>query len=300
MKKICLLAVLLPFCYLTDAQTQNCTDKKHPMPVFSDSIRNVFEKNAAAAYEKVKNDNSNAEYLIWYGRRLAYLGKYREAIEAYTKGISLFPTNARFLRHRGHRYISLRCLDEAIRDLELATQLIKGQIDEIEADGMPNALNIPTSTLFSNIWYHLGLAYYLKGDYRNALSAYTECLHVSDNNDMYVATLNWLNITLRKLGNDKEADQRIKNLDPGMELIENHEYFNILMMYKTGDDSKLAAKVKSETGLSNATLGFGLGTYYLLRGEKQKAKEIYEKVVSGNQWASFGYIAAEFELERMK
>ena len=29
-------------------------------------------------------------------------------------------------------------------------------------------------------------------------------------------------------------------------------------------------------------------------------KELFEKVVAGNQWASFGYIAAEAELKRMK
>lgn len=291
---------LLFVCNLTlnsisNAQPGSCVDKQHPMPVLSDSIRNVFERNVELAEERLKKDNTNAEHMIWYGRRLGYLGKYKEAIETFTKGFWLYPDNARFLRHRGHRYITMRCIDEAIWDLEKASQLVRGQIDEIEPDGMPNAQNIPTSTLFSNIWYHLGLAYYLKGDYKKALSAYTECLNVSDNNDMYVATLNWLNITLRKLGNHAEADQRIKKLNPDMELIENHEYFNLLMLYKTGDDSKIAEKAKN-----NATLGFGLGTYYLFKGDKQKAKEIFEKVISGNQWASFGYIAAETELARVK
>ena len=61
-------------------------------------------------------------------------------------------------RHRGHRYVSIREFDRAIADLEYAATLIEGTEDEIEPDGMPNAMNIPVSSLHSNIWYHLGLA----------------------------------------------------------------------------------------------------------------------------------------------
>jgi len=33
---------------------------------------------------------------------------------------------------------------------------------------------------------------------------------------------------------------------------------------------------------------------------KGKAKDLFEKVLAGNQWSSFGYIAAEAELAKMK
>ena len=210
------------------------------------------------------------------------------------------PNNARFYRHRGHRYITLRCYDNAIADLKKAAELIRDQVDEIEADGIPNEKNIPTSTLQTNIYYHLGLAYYLKGDNRQALLAWEKCLDISDNDDMKVATLNWLNIVLRKMGRQKEADQHLLEVKDDMEIIENHDYFDILFMYKTGNDSKLAEKTQSQETLSNATLGFALGTYYLLKGNKEKAKDLFEKVVAGKQWSSFGFIAAEAELAKMK
>jgi hypothetical protein len=65
--------------------------------------------------------------------------------------------------------------------------LIANTPDQIEPDGLPNARNIPTSTLQSNIWYHLGLAHYLRHDFDRALDAYRKCLAVSKNPDGVVS-----------------------------------------------------------------------------------------------------------------
>jgi Tetratricopeptide repeat len=282
------------------AQKENCEDKQHPMPVLSDSVRKIYQANLVSAEKKYKSSNVNVDHIIWYGRRTAYLGNYKEAIDIYTKGITLFPANARLYRHRGHRYITLRCFDKAIEDLKKAADLIKDEIDEVEEDGIPNEKNLPTSTLQTNIWYHLGLAYYMKAEYRNALLSFEKCFEISENDDMRVATLNWLNLTLRKMGRSKEAAGRLSIVSANMEIIENQDYSDILFMYKAGDESNLVEKTKNQESLSNATLGFGLGSYYLFNGKKEKAKEMFEKVVAGNQWSSFGYIGAEAELARMK
>ena len=297
--------LILPFLFATIgftgfAQKQNCEDKQYPAPSLSDSIKKVFEANMRSAEKKYKADSSNDEHIIWYGRRLAYLGNYKEAIDIYTKGIDLHPNNARFYRHRAHRYITVRCYDHAIDDLKKAVELTRDQVDEIEQDGIPNEKNLPTSTLQTNIYYHLGLAYYLKGDNRQALLAWEKCLDIAGNDDMKVATLNWLNLLLRKVGRQKDADQHLKEVSKEMEIIENYDYFDIVLMYKTNDESKLVAKTQNQQTLSNATLGFALGSYYQLKGNKDKAKELFEKVVAGNQWSSFGYIAAEAELAKMK
>lgn len=296
---------ILPFLFAAIsntvfAQKENCEDKQYPAPSISDSLKKVYEANLRAAEKKYRADSTNDEQIIWYGRRLAYLGNYKDAISVYTKGINRYPTNARFYRHRAHRYLTLRCYDNAIADLQKAVELIRDQIDEIEPDGIPNEKNIPTSTLHTNIYYHLGLAYYLKGDNRQALLAWEKCLDIADNDDMKVATLNWLNIVLRKMGRQKDAEQHLKAVSKEMEIIENHDYYNILLMYKTNDENKLAEKTQHQETLSNATLGYGLGTYYQLKRDTNKAKELFEKVVAGKQWNSFGYIAAEAELAKMK
>ena len=296
---------ILPFLFaaisnISFAQKQNCEDKQYPAPSLTDSLKKVFEANMRSAEKKYKADSLNDDHIIWYGRRLAYLGYYKEAIAIYTKGINLHPDNARFYRHRGHRYITLRCYDNAIADLKKAIDLIKDQIDEIEEDGIPNEKNFPTSSLHTNIYYHLGLAYYLKGDNRQALLAWEKCLDIADNDDMKVATLNWLNIALRKMGREKDADRHLLDVTKEMEIIENHDYYDILSMYQSKDDKKLVEKTQNQQTISNATLGFGLATYYQIKGDKSKAKELFEKVVAGNQWSSFGYIAAETELAKMK
>lgn len=297
--------LILPFLFAAIsntafAQKENCEDKQYPAPSLSDSLKKVYEVNLRAAEKKYRADSSNDEQIIWYGRRLAYLGKYTDAISIYTSGMKRHPNNARFYRHRAHRYITLRCYDNAIADLQKAVELTRDQIDEIEPDGIPNEKNIPTSTLHTNIYYHLGLAYYLKGDDRQALLAWEKCLDIADNDDMKVATLNWLNIVLRKMGRQKDAEQHLKAVSKDMEIIENHDYYDILLMYKTNDENKLVEKTQNQETLSNATLGYALGTYYQLKGETNKAKELFEKVVAGKQWSSFGYIAAQAELAKMK
>lgn len=296
--------IILPILFVTISNLvfsqKDCPDKSYPDPSLSDSVRRSFEANLRSAEKKYQADSTNDEHIIWYGRRLAYVGKYKEAIEIYTKGIQINPDNARFYRHRGHRYITLRCYDNAIADLKKAAELTRDQVDEIEADGIPNEKNIPTSTLQTNIYYHLGLAHFLKGDNRQALLAWEKCLDISDNDDMKVATLNWLNVVLRKMGRQKDADQHLSEVKANMEIIENHDYFDILFMYKNGNESKLLDKTQNQESLSNATLGYALGVYYQLKGDREKAKQLFEKVVTGKQWSSFGFIAAEAELERIK
>ena len=288
------LAILIALLSISQSLlSQKCIDKTYPLPTLGDSIRNVYESNLESAFKRYQRDSLDRDNIIWYGRRLAYLGKYREAIEVFTKGIDLYPNDARFLRHRGHRYITLRCFDKAIADLEKAAVLINDREDEIEPDGIPNSLNIPTGTLHTNTWYHLGLAHYLSGNYKKALAAYEKGIRISDNNDMFVAMLNWLNITLRKLGRKQEADKWLTKVNDTMQLIENRDYLEVLLAYKNRNENRLVEKTKSQETLSNATLGFALGNYYLLQGDDNKAREIFNKVLAGKQWASFGFIAAE-------
>ena len=104
-----------------------------------------------SATETFRAHPNDPDALLWVGRRLAYLGHYREAIAAFTRGIALHPGDARFYRHRGHRYITCRQFDLAIADLQRAAGLVAGKPDEPEPDGQPNVAGAPLGTLQGNI-----------------------------------------------------------------------------------------------------------------------------------------------------
>jgi tetratricopeptide (TPR) repeat protein len=203
-------------------------------------------------------------------------------------------------RHRGHRYISVREFDRGIADLTRAAQLVAGKPDQVEPDGQPNARNIPTSTLNSNIYYHLGLAHYLKGDFENALKAYRECAKFSKNADMTVATNHWLYMTLRRLDRDADARVVLEPITKGMDVIENGSYHKLLLVYKGEADADALLRSAKAGGIDAVTVGYGVGNWHLYNGRRDRAMQIFRDVVesSADQWPAFGYIAAEAEISR--
>lgn len=294
------IAFIFVFGIAIPTWSQSCVGTaKQVKPVLSDEAAKAYEANLAIAREAYNKNPNVAEELIWYGRRTGYTGEYKEAIRIFTEGIRKFPNDARMYRHRGHRYITLRCFDDAIRDFETAAKLIKGRPDSVEPDGMPNARNIPTSTLQSNIWYHLGLAYYLKGDFKKAGHAYAECQKVSKNNDMLVATVYWRYMTLRRSGKAKEAKRLLDSLPKDLEVIENEDYLKLIKLNRGEDRPEdLLSTIQGDANtLGSASLGYGIGNYFLYNGDRERAMTVFRKIVEGNQWASFGYIAAEAELK---
>ena len=297
--KIILCCGLAIIC-LSEMLARDCATQIVP-PVLTEAARTSMEEKRAAAKAAYELAPNSADALIWYGRRTAYLGHYTEAIELYTRGISQHPNDARLYRHRGHRYLSIRCVDKALADFKQAYTLTRGKPDEIEPDGMPNAKGIPTSTLQSNIRYHLGLCLYLKGQYKEAVRYYKEDLRKSANPDMYVASANWLYLCYRRLGADQKAQKLLESIVPDMALIENFDYLKILLLHKDGlNATKLKEEIAQPNSLSNTTLALGLANYYYLNGQKEEAERLFKLITSGNQWASFAYITAEVELGRTK
>jgi len=235
--------------------------------------------------------------LIWYGRRLAYLGRYTDAVELFGEGLEAYPASFRLRRHRGHRYITLRRFEDALADLGEAALLAEGVPDEMEPDGMPNAMGIPRSSTHSNIYYHLGLAHYLLGDYQASLGAYTRCLRFSTNDDGQVSSRYWLYLNLRRLGREEEAVQVLEPVTEDMDVIENFGYQNLLLLFK-GVRSLDEVMPPDADGIINATVGYGVSMYHLLAGRPEEARAMWEELVSGPAWPAFGFIAAEAELSR--
>ncbi|HSJ24239.1 MAG TPA: tetratricopeptide repeat protein [Longimicrobiales bacterium] len=265
-------------------------------PELAPETRARLEADLAAARADYDSDPDNADYIIWLGRRLAYLGRYRDAIDVFTTGIERHPGDARMYRHRGHRYITTRQLGRAISDLEYAAALVEGQPDEVEPDGAPNRYNIPVSTLHTNIWYHLALAHYLRHDFPAALPAWQQAVARSTNDDMLVASTDWLWMTLQRLGRTDDAAAVLEPIRPRMYILENDAYHRRLLLYKgllTPDDVMPA---DTRDPVQIATYGYGIANWYLVNGQPETADALFRRILDGRNWAAFGFIAAEAEL----
>ena len=251
---------------------------------------------ARAGYEAAPND---ADAIIWLGRRIGYTGLYREAIDVFSEGIEKHPADARMYRHRGHRWISVREFDRAIDDLSHAASLEEGEPDEVEPDGQPNALGIPTSTLQSNIHYHLALAHYLKGDFESAVPAYEAYIAVTTNPDQLVAISHWWYMALRRLGRDEEAAAVLEPVTADLDVIENTSYHQLLLMYK-GEIEADELWDPEQDDPSGVAIAYGVATWHLYNGREEQAAEMYRRILEGSGWAGFGHIAAEAEIARLQ
>ncbi len=261
-----------------------------------------LDSNLSVAQKNFDADPSEENY-IWLGRRTAYLTRYNEAIQIFSDGLEKFPNSYKLYRHRGHRYLSQRKFDAALYDFKKAAELMPAAPLEIEPDGAPNKLNIPLSSTQFNVWYHLALAHYLKGDFAEAEKAYLECMKVSDNDDLITATVDWLYMTYRREGKTEEAKQLLEKITPAMTIIENDSYFKRLNMYKglLPPDSVLSVNSSNaDVELALATQGYGVGNWYLYNGDTTQALNIFEKVVGGKHFSAFGFIAAEADLARLR
>lgn len=267
-------------------------------PSISPDRRRTLEADLAAARAAYDKNPEDVDAAIWLGRRTAYLGRFGEAIEIYTRAIEVHPDDPRLYRHRGHRYITLRKFDLAIRDFRTAADLVDGKPDQVEPDGQPNARNIPTSTLNSNIYYHLGLAHYLKGEFADARHAYQKCLEFATNPDMLVATTNWLYMTLQRLGLKDEAERVLDPITPDMDVIENQAYYRLLLAHKGLAPQE---SLKRNTGIDAVTIGYALGNKSIAGGQIEEGVKHLKSMMAkhADQWPGFGFIAAEADVARL-
>lgn len=325
MRQLFLVLFLFIFLFSGCIQTQSRKeDAKPPTPVevadnsdriisllgkvladipLSPDVRQKRENELLKARNNYEQDPDNLENIIWYGRRLAYLGQYREAIRIYSVGLDKYPDSYKLLRHRGHRFITLRKFKEAIEDLQRAAFYVRPYKNETEPDGIPNRLNKPLSNTKFNIWYHLGLAYYFKGNYDKAISSFKKCMEFCDNADLQVAATDWFYMTYRKIGNIQAAERLLIPINNRMTIIENMAYHQRLLMYKGIYNPEILLE-KARQGMPEEalepTLAYGVGNWYAYNGRINDAREILFRITVGPKWDSFGYIAAEVDLLALK
>lgn len=273
-------------------------------PPLDEARRAKLEEDLAEALRNAEREASE-ENMIWVGRRLAYLGRYREAVSAFGRGLERYPRSHRLLRHRGHRFITLREFDRAIDDLFLAWKLAEHEEDRVEPDGAPTPGVPPRSTDKSNILYHLGLAHFLKGDFENALDAFDLRRTLPGlNDDTIVSSMHWEYMCLRRLGRPEAAAELVSGVSEKMDVRENQSYHALVLLYAGKLKPERAARAAPDSGPASFAVRYGLAAWKLYHeGDLEGARREFEAIVGDDpaaNWPAFGFIAAEAELARMR
>ncbi|GHN01231.1 hypothetical protein WSM22_27200 [Cytophagales bacterium WSM2-2] len=251
----------------------------------SDSIINTINS---------KKNLSEDDY-VEIGRQLVATARYKEAVDNYTAGLIKFPSSYKLLRHRGHRYLTLRRLDLTVADLLKARDLIKAQPDvwEFDAEGKK------TDTYQHQIEYHLGVYYFLKGSYQPAVAAFEKSLAQAHDSKEIVGTTDWLYNSYMRNNQKSEASKLLTTIPPDYKTDQEQAYFKRVMLYKgvIKPNELLDESIPSDKlSIQDVTKMYGLANWYDFNGDKQKAKELYSKIVQTTAWPAFAYLASETEL----
>ena len=249
------------------------------------------------AMEEWEKDPEDREKLIWLGRQHAYIGRYRDALHIYTEALRLYPDDPDLLRHRAHRYLSLRMFKHSIRDSERAVDRMLLNPDYVEPSGLAGAEEVTQYTMYTNTYYHLGLAYMLDGDMLNARRAFYDLLDAAINDDHIIMACYWLYIILKRIGREEEAEKILEHVKPDMTTPVSQEYYYNLQLFKgelKPEDIQQKSDEKGHLGI--VTYGYGLANAYLFSGDYDKYVETLKQVLATNAWSGFGYISAEVQV----
>ena len=230
----------------------------------------------ARAESALAADPRNVERIIALGLAQSGIRRYREAIETFTRGIAIAPDNAVLYRWRGHRYLSVRELDRARADLEHGLAL--------------------DSNCYGCL-YHLGIVRYVSGDFAGAAQAFRRALPRAPEPGEYAGSNDWLWMSLSRAGRPADAQALLDHIPDSLPA--GNAYTQRIALYR-GRVGPEQAFTPADTGdIQVATLSYGVGNWYLVRGDTARARGYFERSVRSGGWPAFGFIASEAELRNL-
>jgi tetratricopeptide (TPR) repeat protein len=231
----------------------------------------------ARAESALVADPRNVEKIIALGVAQSGVREFREAIKTFSRGLALYPNNALLYRWRGHRYLSLRQFDSAMADFTHGLQL--------------------DSTLYG-IWYHMGVLRFARGDFAGAADAFARAQPRAPDAGELAGATDWLWMSLMRAGRTADAAAMLARHPDS--LATTNAYARRLKLYRGEIGPNDVFTPADTSDVQVATLSYGLGNWYLLRGDKTRAKEMFERAIKSGGWPAFGFIVSEKELDRLK
>lgn len=231
----------------------------------------------ARAQAAVAADSTNVDLLIRLGIAQSGFRQYREAIQTFSRGLAIAPENPMLYRWRGHRYLSVR------------------EFDRSEAD-FRRGLALDSANY--GIWYHLGVLRFLHADFSGAATAFARAQPRAPDAGELAGATDWLWMSLARAGRQAEGDAMLRTRPDSLPV--TNAYRQRLRLYRgeIGPDSVLTPADTSDVAV--ATLSYGVGNWYLVRGDTAQATRWFERAIASRGWPAFGFMAAEAELRRLR
>lgn len=259
----------------------------------TDSLALTKADSTIAAVHSKKN--LTEEDYIEIGRQLTGTNRFRLTVENYSEGLKQFPSSFKLLRHRGHRYLNLRQLDNAIKDLTKAEELIRKEPTIWEYD----ALGKPTATYQHQIWYHIGLYHFLKREYAASATAYEKSLAATREGNNIAGASDWLYNAYQRSGQQAKIPALLKPFTLTFDIEDkDYPYFRRLLLFNgviTPEQLVDIDKPIEQMSLGETTKLYGLANWYRYKGDSVKANDLYKKVLRSKEWAGFAYACAELD-----
>src|SRR6476659_8554209 len=227
----------------------------------------------ARAQAAVTAEPKNVERIIQLGVAQSGAWQFREAIQTFTRGMAIAPNDAMLYRWRGHRYLSVREFDKAQADLTKGLAL--------------------DSTNYG-VLYHLGIVRFVRGDFAGAAQLFTRAQPRAPDAGELAGSTDWLWMSLMRAGRKADAEAMLARRPDS--LVIDNAYARRLKLYR-GEIGPEAVFTPADTAdVQVATLAYGLGNWYLVRGDTAKAKAEFQRSVKSGGWPGFGFIMSEVEL----
>lgn len=233
----------------------------------------------ARAERALAADPRNPDRILQLDRAQAAVRQFREAIETLTRGIADVPGNALLYLDRGHRWISVREFDRALADLERGATLDSSNYD---------------------IWYHLGVVHYLRGEFAAAAAAFTRARPQAPNDNERAGSTDWLWMSLSRSGRRAEAAAILATVGDSLRVPAGYAYLQRLRLYQGRLAPERLIGPADTADIQLATLAYGLGNWYLVSGDTTRARQYFQRSVASGGWPAFGFIASEVELKRLR
>jgi Flp pilus assembly protein TadD len=250
-------------------QYRSAAGVEYRAPVYTGPIARALA--AAAA------DTANVDLLIRLGIAQSGFRQFREAIQTFSRGLAIAPENAMLYRWRGHRYLSVREHGRAEADFRRGLALDSANY---------------------GIWYHLGVLRFLRGEFSGAATAFARAQPIAPDAGELAGATDWLWMSLARAGRRAEGDAMLQRRPDS--LATTNAYRQRLRLYRgeIGPDSVLTP---ADTGdVAVATLSYGVGNWYLVRGDTAQARRWFERAIASGGWPAFGFMAAEADLRRLR